>query len=328
MGLPLSIAPAVDRTPWSQARVQREVARARVAQTVIHPGPDGLCVFWTTADQSPCLLRQIGRERELTFRAVGEGTGRPVDLDAFDHHYLHLCAWNVRRRELVGAYRLRSIGTSRSAMTAISGVPDPGLYTQTLFGFDQKLLGRLAPAMELGRAFIRTPYQKEYAPLMLLWRGIGRMAARFPGVRHLFGAASIASTHSPAARALMLAYLRRYAFDDELAPLVSARRPPSESLEAQVEAARFLPRQPHLHALNAGVMALNPGGAPVPVLLRQYLKLEARVLGFSVDSLFQDAIDALVVVDLHRVPPALQHRYLTTDLATSSFGRQPQLRTA
>ena len=74
---------------------------------------------------------------------------------------------------------------------------------------------------------------------------------------------------------------------------VSARRPPSESIEARAEAARFLPGQPHLHALNAGVMALNPGGAPVPVLLRQYLKLEARVLGFSVDPLFRDAIDAL-----------------------------------
>ena len=325
MDLPLAVIRAVDSPPsWNQARVLREVAHARIAQTVIPPGPDGLCVFWTTAEQSPWLLRQIGRERELTFRAIGEGTGRTLDLDAFDQHYQHLCAWNVRRGELVGAYRLRCIGASRPAMAAGSGAPDPGLYTQTLFRFDQELLDRLGPAMELGRAFVRAPYQKAYAPLMLLWRGIGRMAAGFPGVRHLFGAASIPSTHSPAARALMLAYLRRYAFDDGLASLVSARRPPSESSQARGDAARLLPRCPQLHALNEGVIALNPGGTPVPVLLRQYLKLEARVLGFNVDPFFHDAIDALVVVDLQRVPAALRHRFL----AAPCVDCQSQLRSA
>ena len=305
---PCSSHPSARITPrWSLSPLRREVTEAVAARTVIAPGADGLCVFWTTADQSPGLLRLIGRERELAFRAIGEGTGHLIDLDAFDQDYLHLCAWNVHGGDLVGAYRMRYIGHSRGLRLATR--PDrAGLYTQTLFDMDHALLEALAPALELGRAFVRAPYQKGFAPLMLLWRGIGRMVARFPGVRHLFGAASISEAHSPAARALILRYLRAHAFDESLAPLVCARHPPEVGPDGHGQ-----PCVSDLHALNAAVADLNPSGAPIPVLLRQYLKLGARVLGFNRDSLFHDVIDALVVVDLDRVPAAMRQRYLSAD---------------
>jgi putative hemolysin len=313
------------------ARVRREVSDVMATQRLTHAGADGLSVFWMTAKQAPRLLQEIGRERERTFRAIGEGTGRALDLDAFDQHYLHLCAWDERRGELVGAYRLRVIGdeTQRANAPGTARPPDPGLYTQTLFRFDNRLIDRLAPAIELGRAFVRAPYQKDYAPLMLLWRGIGQIVAQHPGVRHLFGAASIGASYSEAARALMLAYLRRHAFDSQLAALVSARHPLRERTDARAEAARLLPDEPDLHALNAGVAALDPARKPIPVLLRQYLKLEARVLGFNVDPLFSDAIDALVVVDLLRVPEAALRRYMGAGLARGYVAHhQPERRSA
>jgi putative hemolysin len=321
------------RRPMDErTRVRREVSDVMTTQRLTPTGADGLSVFWTTATQAPRLLQEIGRERERTFRAIGEGTGRAIDLDAFDRHYLHLCAWDEQRGELVGAYRLRVVGDEASGANASGSTmarPDHGLYTQTLFRFDERLIGRLAPAIELGRAFVRTPYQKDYGPLMLLWRGIGQIVAQHPGVRHLFGAASIGATYGEAARALMLAYLRRHAFDSQLAPLVSACHPPRERRDARVDAARLLPDEPDLHALNAGVMTLDPARRPIPVLLRQYLKLDARVLGFNVDPLFSDAIDALVVVDLLRVPEAVLRRYMGADLARGYVARhQPRRRSA
>ena len=295
-----------------RSRVSREVADVLAAQTVIAPGPDGLCVFWTTAEQSPSLIRLIGREREVAFRAIGEGTGQPVDLDPFDRSYLHLCAWNVHEAELAGGYRMRYVGDSRRLRHS-SEPADVPLYTQTLFEYDHALLDQLAPAMELGRAFVRAPYQKSYAPLMLLWRGIGRVAAGFPGVRHLFGAASISQAHSPAARAVMLHYLRQHAFDSGRASLVCPRRPLSHCAMALDDVPRCWLDVSSVRALDAAVMALNPSGARVPVLLRQYLKLGALVLGFNVDPLFHDVIDALVVVDLERMPASMRQRYLPAD---------------
>src|SRR5207248_262438 len=110
-------------------------------------------------------LREIGRLREVTYRAIGEGTGGSVDLDAFDERYLHLFSWDRERRQVAGAYRIGQ--TDRIVATA--GVE--GLYTRTLFRYDARLVARLSPALELGRSFVRAEYQRNYSALLLLWRG-------------------------------------------------------------------------------------------------------------------------------------------------------------
>jgi len=165
-------------------------------------------VFWTEARQAPRLLDRIAVERELAFRAVGEGTGRDRDRDTFDDRYLHLCAWDHTRHELVGSYRLALLDASASAPCRKAGaVPSLDmLYTSTLFHFDRQLADRLSPAMELGRAFIRAPYQKHHAALMALWMGIGRLVLTrsHSRTRYLFGAVSIPASYSVAARAATL----------------------------------------------------------------------------------------------------------------------------
>src|SRR5262249_40890143 len=109
---------------------------------------DHLEVYLAGAGDIPSVLRELGRLREITFRAAGEGTGNPLDLDEFDANYLHLFVWNARTGEIVGAYRLA--GTDKLKR----------LYTGTLFEYGSEFLGRLGPALELGRSFIRQEYQR------------------------------------------------------------------------------------------------------------------------------------------------------------------------
>jgi putative hemolysin len=270
------------------------VAKLPPEQTLVRA--DTWSVLYARAAQAPALMQEIGREREIAFRGVHEGTGREIDLDAFDQRYLHLCLWDHTRDELAGAYRMHPV-------EAWSGGQDGELYTQTLFRFDRRLTAALAPAIELGRAFVRPAYQKQHVALALLWTGIARFVARHPRYRHLFGAVSIASTYSPAARQAIMNYLRRHAYQPQLASLVTPRNPP-----AQVE------------------VDDDADQKGMPVLLRQYLKLQARVLGFNVDPAFNDALDALVVVDLRQVPAAVLGRYMGRDAARDYLAEETPCR--
>ncbi|RIJ91909.1 MAG: hemolysin, partial [Candidatus Brocadia sp.] len=137
-----------------------------------------LAVFHAKADRIPHTVREIGRLRERTFRAAGEGTGRAIDLDAFDESYTHLFLWNRARSEVVGAYRMGVAGNRPDA---------PPLYTETLFDWRRRPGASLGPSLELGRSFVREEYQREPAALLMLWKGIGALVARNPAFRHLFG---------------------------------------------------------------------------------------------------------------------------------------------
>jgi putative hemolysin len=228
----------------------------------------------------------------MTFRGAGEGTGRPLDLDRFDRHYLHLFVWNAAKQEVVGAYRLT--GTDHAGLD--------GLYTATLFRFGEEFLRAMGPALELGRSFVRPEYQKAFAPLLLLWKGIGKYVARNPRYRVLFGPVSISNQYQAASRELMVAFLERRASLRDWLSLVRARHaPPKPRLNVYCTG---------VDELSELVSELEPNRAGVPVLLRQYLKLGGKLLGFNVDPEFSNALDGLIVVDLARTEPKLLERYL------------------
>src|SRR5208283_345467 len=119
-------------------------------------------------------LFEIGRLREMTFRQAGEGTGKPVDLDRFDLYYPHLFVWNKEKREVVGAYRLGLVEP------ILQRFGKKGLYSATLFQYKEGFLEHIRRGIELGRSFVRLEYQRLYAPLLLLWKGIARFVARYP----------------------------------------------------------------------------------------------------------------------------------------------------
>lgn len=260
-------------------------------------------VYCAEASAIPCVLTEIGRLRERTFRPVGEGVGRPLDLDAYDAYYRHLFVWHVEKQALVGAYR---VGATDEIL-ARRGVC--GLYTHSLFRYDELLIERIGPALEMGRSFVVAEYQREYQPLLLLWRGIGALAVRSPRYRRLFGAVSISDRYRSATKELLIAFLRANCFDAGLAALTHPRRPPVMR-RGRCET-DFLARCcGSLEQVDELIRELESDGKSAPVLLRQYLRLNARILAFNVDPDFGDALDGLVVIDLTRVQRPILDRYL------------------
>jgi putative hemolysin len=295
--------PAVPISPAQPADVvASEIDSLSEGHRLAECGP--FQVFCAAAADVPVVLREIGRLRELTFRQVGEGTGREIDLDRFDDYYLHLFAWDRERRTIVGAYRL---GPTDEILPRRGA---SGLYTSTLFEFRPPLLGQINPALELGRSFVTPEYQRDFAPLMLLWKGIGRFVAMRPRYRRLFGAVSISDEYHTMTKQLLMAFLRANCFNTELAELVRPRNPPRLAPPRDVDARRLSALVADMGNVQELVEEIESGGRGVPVLLRQYLKLNAKVLGFNIDPDFGDVIDGLVLADLAAVDRAILDRFM------------------
>jgi putative hemolysin len=275
--------------------LRREVASLGAARMLIESGD--LESFLAPANEIPTVLAEIGRLREISFRAVGEGTGRAADLDRFDRHYLHLFLWNRKAAEVVGAYRIAQTDVVRNHLGR------DGLYTATLFRYSDELLDRMGPALELGRSFIRPEYQTQFGPLLTLWKGIGRFIAMRPEYRVLFGPVSISNSYPPACRQLMVSFLSKYLSLSDWTSLVRARRPPRGVSPGT-------PTGLDLDDLCSLVEDIDREKPGIPVLLRQYLKLGGKLLGFNVDREFGDALDGLIVVDLMQTDPKILGRYI------------------
>ncbi len=263
-----------------------------------------LSVYVAEANQIPNLLREIGRLREITFRQVGEGTGKAADLDFFDNHYKHLFIWNTEKKELVGAYRLGR------ADRIIEKFGPAGLYTHQLFRFRPGFTDRIGNAVEFGRSFIRSEYQKKFNSLMLLWKGIGEFVARNPEYHILFGAVSISRDYHAVSQNLMVRFLKETTRDSTMAGLVSPRRPYRSRRIAGVSPRVFRETIRDIDSVSLLVSEIEKDGKGVPVLLRQYLKLDARILCFNVDGNFSDVIDGLLMVDLLKTETRLLKKFM------------------
>ena len=160
-----------------------------------------LAVYCAGAARIPAVLHEICRLREVTFRAAGEGTGQALDRDGYDLTYRHLFVWNRATSEVVGAYRIGDV----PALLQRSG--PAGLYTTSLFKFQNGFLERLGPALELGRSFVRVEYQRQFTPLLLLWKGIGALVSARPEYKILIGAVSMSNQYSAGSRELMARYI-------------------------------------------------------------------------------------------------------------------------
>jgi len=260
-------------------------------------------VYAAQAPQAPTTLLEIGRLRELTFRGVGEGTGKERDLDSFDRTYWQLILWDKRRKAIAGGYRL-GLTDELYARYGLKGI-----YTQSLFRFNQAFLKKIGPAIELGRSFVSPDYQKTYQPLMLLWKGIGAFLLERPHYRRLFGPVSISSLYLPLSRALMIDFLERHCRDEELARLVKPRVR-WHSLEL-APWNRMYAAAPHdFEELSTLVEDLEMDQKSAPILLKHYLRLGGKILAFNLDPEFSHALDGLIVVDLLATEPRLLERYM------------------
>ncbi|HEX4273895.1 MAG TPA: GNAT family N-acyltransferase [Bryobacteraceae bacterium] len=283
-----------------------------------------LDVYVAAARQIPLGLPEIGRLREITFREAGEGTGEPADLDRFDAAYLHLFLWNKEKCEIAGAYRLGEIPK------LLARFGQRGLYTDSLFRFRAGFFPQLGPSLELGRSFIRTDYQRHYAPLLLLWKGIGAFVARNPQYSTLVGAVSVSNQYSPASRELIARYFEKHNAFSEWRGAVQARRPLRGNLVRKWETEALCSLLPDIDDLSAPISDLEPDGKGLPVLVRQYVRLGGKLLAFSVDPQFGNTLDGFVMVDLTRTSPEILSRYMGKEQAQRFFAwhRAPHPRVA
>jgi hypothetical protein len=141
---------------------------------------------------------------------------------------------------------------------------------------------------------------------MLLWKGISRLVVLEPRYRRLFGVVSISDRYASTSRQLLVKFLQTTRFDRDLGRLVRAKHPPAPPISGVVETTTV----ERIEDVSALVRSIEPDGKDIPVLLRQYLKLNAKLLGFSVDPSFGNVLDGLVVVDLADVAPAILSRYM------------------
>ena len=261
-------------------------------------------VYAARGRELPHLLDELGRLREITFRAAGEGTGRSADLDHFDAYYWHLLLWNKDRQELAGAYRA---GNTDEIIRA-QGIK--GLYTNTVFRYDEQLFLKIGSALELGRSFVRPEYQRQYAPLFLLWKGIARFVAAHPETPVLFGAVSISSDYSSLSREMIVRYFEQREDGREFTDLIQPRTPFRAPKLRRWDCAAVCAALRDLDELAEPISDVEKDGKGLPILIKQYAKVGGKLIAFNLDRKFSDVVDGLVVVDLRQTDPAVLERYM------------------
>ncbi|MBO0356884.1 lysophospholipid acyltransferase family protein [Hymenobacter sp. BT186] len=295
---PLPTPPVTTET--APALIEADIAALRASRCLLVNGRWE--VYVAKRAEIPNVLREIGRLRELTFRRVGEGTQQPTDLDKYDDYYRHLFLYDRENQRLVGAYRL---GLGRAILRQYGR---RGFYLHSLFKLSRELTPVLRQSLELGRSFIRPEYQRQPLPLALLWEGIAEYMLAHPEYRYLMGPVSISNQFSSVSKAVMVEYLTRHFFDAQLAAHVRPRKQfQYKPLDGNNAAVLLQTGLTSLQELQQLICGLEPGGAGVPVLLRQYLKQNARLLGFNLDPNFSNCLDGFLLLDA-RTLPARMHR--------------------
>lgn len=253
-------------------------------------------VFCAPSAEIPSILTEIGRLREVTFREVGEGSNRNIDLDEFDLYYNQLFIWDEEAEKLVGAYR---IGLGNEIMNQYG---PRGFYLHTLFRLDAGLHNFLNQALELGRSFVIREYQRKPMPLFLLWKGILYFILKNPEYRFLTGPVSISNNYSKISKELIIKFIMANHFDWKIAKMVRPRNSykfKTENPDLKVLMDTMEKDINRLDKIIGDVDAFNSG---LPVLLKKYIKLNARIAGFNVDPLFNNCLDGLIVLDIFDVP--------------------------
>ena len=293
-------------SPRNTTRTSQEICQLPPSQILIENGDH--FVIQAEAGQIPEIMLEIGRLREITFRAIGEGTGKSLDLDRYDASYLHLFLWNKEKQEVGGVYRLGKT----DELVKRYGLR--GLYTNTLFRYKPGFLECLGPALELGRSFVRAEYQKSYTPLLLLWKGIARFIVENPQYKTLFGPVSITCEYESLSKELMVGYLKANRYRHDLAEFVRPRKPLRSKLMRKWDIdgiVRMLKDDDE--NISDLISCIEEDHKGIPVLLKQYLKLGGRILAFNVDAAFGHVLDGLIIVDLLQTDPKILDRYLDKD---------------
>ena len=253
-------------------------------------------VFLAKKEIIPNILKEIGRLREITFRAIGEGTNLSTDLDKFDDYYYHMFLWDNEVNKIAGAYRM-GMGAEIYEKHGING-----FYLQDLFRFEPELHKMMSESIEMGRAFITKEYQQRPMPLFLLWKGIVHCTIRFPKHKYLIGGVSISNKFSNFSKSLMIEFMRSHYYDPYVAQYIRPKKEFKVKLKDGDKDLIFDETQADLNKFDKIIDEVEPGSMRLPVLIKKYIKQNAKVVAFNVDPLFNDAVDGLMYIKISDLP--------------------------
>ncbi len=253
--------------------------------------------FLANYEDIPNIIHEIGRRREESFRATGEGTNLPLDLDDYDKYYKHLILWDKNRKKIAGAYRL---GIGQEIYEKHGGID--GFYTHNLFKYSAQFDETLKQVIELGRSFVSVEYQKEALPLMLLIKGLMHSVMFYPDAKYFIGPVSISNSYPRFYQSLMVYYLSNNCSLEEVKSMVSPRTPfvadylrlnPSMLLSHKMDT---------FEKFDRFLLRLSDGEYRIPTLVKKYIKINSRIVCFNVDPLFNYSLDGLIVLKLTDFP--------------------------
>lgn len=274
-------------------------------------------IYIITAHNSPNVMREIGRLRELTFRHAGGGTGKEIDIDEYDlssHPYQQLLVWNPEDKEIVGAYRYIACKDAEFRDGKIH------LATTELFDFHPEFYKNYLPyTIELGRSFIQPQYQpseqfrKGLFSLDNLWDGLGAIVVDNPFMKYYYGKVTMYTDFNVEARDMILAFLKYYFPDDK--KMVT----PIHSVEIKTDVSGFLkeikdlPYKEGHSVLNKKVRAL---GENIPPLMNAYMNLSStmRVFGTAINPTFGGVEETGILVRIADIYESKKERHLNSYL--------------
>ncbi|MNJ99468.1 2-acyl-glycerophospho-ethanolamine acyltransferase [compost metagenome] len=253
-------------------------------------------VFFVSADKIPNILHEIGRLREITFREVGEGTNESLDLDQYDKYYHHMFLWDDHTKQIAGAYRM-GLGNDIYKKHGIDG-----FYLHDLFRFEPELYDMMSKSIEMGRAFIIKDYQQKPMPLFLLWKGIVHTTLRYPEHKFLIGGVSISNQFSDFSKSLMIEFMKSHYYDPYIAQYIHPKKEYKVKLKDADKDFVFNEAEADLNKFDKFIEEVEPGNLRLPVLIKKYIKQNARVVAFNVDPLFNNSVDGLMYIRIADLP--------------------------
>jgi putative hemolysin len=279
--------------PVSHEAIAKEIESIESFRTLTY---DHFECYVVGSQHIPNVLKEIGRLREVTFREVGEGTNKSIDLDEYDLYYDHLILWDKEAKRIAGAYR---IGSGPQIM---SHYGSKGFYISSLFRMGNQMKPILGQSVELGRSFVVKDYQRHRLSLFLLWKGILFYLLANQNLRYIIGPVSISNQYQEVSKELIIEFIKRNYFDHDLAQHVSPRhafKPKVKNVdtEALLEASKD-----DIKKMDRIISDIEPSSFTMPVLLKKYLQQNARILAFNSDPKFNNALDGLMLLDLQNLP--------------------------
>lgn len=282
-------------SPISSKLIEKEIAILNNNNSLLFRSKNYKIYLADSKDIKNSLL-EIGRLRELTFREIGEGTNKALDLDKYDEYYKHLFLWDNINNKIVGAYRM-GLGTE---IFKIYGVE--GFYINELFKIEPELFTMMGSTIEMGRAFIIQEYQQKPMPLFLLWKGIVHVTIRYPEHKYLMGGVSISNKFSNFSKSLMIEFMKSHYYDPFVAQYVHPKKEYKVKLKDADKDFVFDNTKADMNKFDKIIDEIEPGSLRLPVLLKKYVKQNAKLVAFNVDPKFNNAVDGLMYMRIADLP--------------------------